>query len=149
MRKQWLFVALLIGVLAVAITAGTALAQSNEGSGTSPIKSFAARMAEKLGLQEAQVQDAMKQAAKEMHDERLKARLDAAVAAGKLTQEEADEIYAWFQARPDVIGPMMGKAFGHFGGHNHRHDPRHGGLGMEHMPVPAPAPTTPEATSAA
>ncbi|MBI2171848.1 MAG: hypothetical protein HYU30_07520 [Chloroflexi bacterium] len=147
MRKYRIFVALLVGALALGITGGTVLAQESDASGTSPIKSFAARLAEKLGLQEAQVQDAMKQVGREMQDEGLKRKLDAAVAAGRITQAQADELYAWYQARPDVMGPGMGfRGFG-FGGHGHGFHRGHysGGMGM----YPPPSTTTTTQTTGA
>ncbi|MBI4198609.1 MAG: hypothetical protein HY533_05825 [Chloroflexi bacterium] len=147
MRKHRIFVALLVGALALGITGGTVLAQESDASGTSPIKSFAARLAEKLGLQEAQVQDAMKQVGREMQDEGLKRKLDAAVAAGRITQAQADELYAWYQARPDVMGP--GKPFLRVwvGGHGHGFHRGHysGGMGM----YPPPSTTTTTQTSGA
>jgi hypothetical protein len=148
-KRHWIFVALLVGALALGITGGTVLAQETDASGTSPIKSFAARLAEKLGLQEAQVQDAMKQAAREMRDEGLKRKLDAAVAAGRITQAQADELYTWYQARPDVMGMGMGKGFGFrghgMGGHRGHHGMMPGGMG--YMQPPA-ATTTPQTTGA-
>ncbi|MBI4340319.1 MAG: hypothetical protein HY680_10290 [Chloroflexi bacterium] len=153
MRKQWLFVALLVGALAVGITGGTVLAQDAGSDGTSPIKSFAARLAEKLGLGEAQVQDAMKSVAREMQDEGLKRKLDAAVAAGRITQAQADELYKWYQARPDVMGPVMGVMGGFamkghgFGRHGGGHGMMRGGMGYYMQPPSAT--TTPQTSGAA
>ncbi len=126
MKKQWFMAGLAAGVLALAITGGTVLAQSNDTSGTSPIKSFAGRVAEKLGLQEAQVQDAMKQTRKEMQSEALKNRLDKAVSKGHMTQDQADQMYNWYEARPDIAGEH-GMGMGRFGGpHSHGHGEGHG-----------------------
>jgi hypothetical protein len=145
MRKRWLFVTLLVGALAIGITGGTVLAQESGIRGDSPFKSFAARVAAILGVDEANVQDAMKQASKEIQDEALQKQLDNIVAQGRITQEEADQMMEWHQSRPDVFSPrgsfgvpvggMKGRRFhrGHmFGGRgwdgmgpNHGVDPTH------------------------
>ncbi|MBI4203296.1 MAG: hypothetical protein HY532_09325 [Chloroflexi bacterium] len=125
MKRHWLLTGLLIGALALVITAGTVMAQESDTEDSSPVKSFAARVAEKLGLTETEVQGAMKEAVTEMHDEMLKARLDKAVEAGRITQAQADEIYGWYQARPEILGPGIGPVFGPMGFHRH-HGPRMG-----------------------
>lgn len=122
MRKRWLFIPLLLVVVALAVTGGTVLAQDQPSDETTPPKAtFISRLAQNLGLDEATVRDAVQQTVREMEDERVKHRLDRLVEAGRLTQEEADEIYAWFQARPDAVvghGPWFrkGPRHGHFDG---------------------------------
>ena len=104
MKKRWL-VALLVGVLALSITGGAVLAQDN-GTGTdTPLKSFASRVATILGLEETQVQDALKQAATEMQDEALQRKLDKLVEKEKLTQEQADDYKEWYDSRPEGMFP--------------------------------------------
>ncbi len=113
MRKRWFFVPLLVGALVLGTVGGIVLAQE-AGSGTG--KTFAGRVAAILGLDEAKVQGAMDQAAREMQDEGLKAKLDAMVAAGRITQAQADEYLKWYQSRPNSLSP--GRPFGGFrGGH--------------------------------
>jgi hypothetical protein len=104
-------VGLLVAALALALTSGVILAQEVGGtpSPNSPAKSFAARVAAKLGLQEAQVQGAFKQAAREMQDEAVKGRLSRLVERGRLTQAQADEYFKWYQSRPEsmIPGPVL------------------------------------------
>jgi hypothetical protein len=72
---------------------------------------------EKTGalLDKDALQASIEQARKEMRLADIQARLERMVAAGKLTQEEADQVLAWYQAMPDVLN---GKCFS-LGGHGH------------------------------
>ena len=109
MTRRWIIVGTIIGVLVLGITGGAVLAQGGGTDGDATLKGLPSRVAAILGLDEAQVQDAFKQAAREMQDERLQRKLDHLVELGKLTQEEADDYKAWYLARPE--GPLHGKAF--------------------------------------
>ncbi len=130
MRRRWLFVPLLMALLALGVTLGVALAQGDGEDGDSPVQSFVARVAAILGLDEAQVQDAFDQAAGEAREERLRMKLDRMVEQGRITQEQADEYREWLQARPD--GFLPGRGFfgfgrhGSFGGHMGGGHSRHG-----------------------
>ena len=117
-KKRWYVGSLTAVLLAIAITGGAVLAQEGETNGDSPLRSFVSRVASILGLEEAQVQDAIDQAAGEMQDEALQSRLDSLVEGGRLNQEEADEQWEWYQSRPDSISPgIPGFAGpGHHGG---------------------------------
>ena len=79
MKKKWLFVPVLAGMLVLAVVGGTAFAQSENGDEGSPWSSFAGRVASILGLDEATVQDAMDQAKQELQDEAVQAKLDSLV----------------------------------------------------------------------
>jgi len=70
-----------------------------------------------VALDTEQLEAAMQQAGEEMRDAAMQERLDALVAEGTITQEEADEYAAWLDAKPDTL-PMMGP--GGFGGHGPR-----------------------------
>lgn len=118
MKKRWIIVSVVMAALAIALTGGAILAQDEDEDGS---KSFAGRVAEILGLQEDTVADAMQQAKEDMRDEAVKAKLDALVEAGEITQEEADEYLEWLESRPDVN-------FG--GGHGRGHGKR--GFGRRH-----------------
>ncbi|MBF8268120.1 MAG: hypothetical protein HW388_1628 [Dehalococcoidia bacterium] len=116
MKRRWLFITLLVGVLTLGIMGGTALAQEDGTGADTPLKSFAARVAGILGLPEAQVQDAMKQAATEMQDEAVQRKLDKLVEKGRLTLEQATEYKAWYDSRPDGMLPGFGgRGFGRGG----------------------------------
>ena len=119
-----------VGLLALAITGGAIWAQEGDTQDDGAGKSKAARVAEILGLGEEEVQDAFKQAGKEMRDDRFQARMDRLVANGQMTEDEAAEAVEWFQSRPEGIGPghrssrlksggrhRFGSSFGSFGMH--------------------------------
>jgi|SaaInl7_135m_RNA_FD_contig_31_2822505_length_524_multi_16_in_0_out_0_1 hypothetical protein len=146
MRKRWMITSFLVGLLTVGVAGGAVLANDHEEG--SPFTGFGARVAEILGIDQAQIEEAFKQAREEMADERLQAKLDAQVEAGRITQEQADEYIEWYQSRPDDgigIGPM-GRSGGI--GHFKRGRGFRGGFGHHGSVRPtAPAPTTPDTTS--
>jgi len=126
MKKRWLFIPLLLALLACGVTAGAILAFGG-GDGDSPVKSFASRVAGILGLEESKVQNAFNQAVNEARLDHLTRKLDRLVTDGSITQEQADEYLSWFQARPDGVLPgPHSRGFGRhglfggrmFGGHS-------------------------------
>lgn len=89
-----------VSVLAVVgVFAGIAAQDGQEDGGK---RSFAERVASILGLEAETVEDAFAQVKEEMVDERSDAYLAKLVEHGKLTQEEADAIVAWKDAKPDI-----------------------------------------------
>ena len=134
MRKRWLVTGLHAGLLSLAVIGGTAVAQEAESGGDTPLKSFVTRVADILGLGEAEVQDALNQAATEMRDEALQLKLDYMVEKGVLTQEEADEYGVWYQSRPDTLS--RGFSFGGFGGHGFFRGRMWGGHGFHGSALP-------------
>ncbi len=153
MRKRWFIVALMVGVLAVGVTGATVFAQSTETNGNGGVKGLISRVADILGPDDQQVQDAFDQAQSEMRDEATRSKLDRLVEAGRLTQEQADEYYDWYQDMPEGIdGLFGGRGFGksRFGksgfGRGHRFQ------GRNHIRPfgggePAPTPPVSENTS--
>ena len=150
MKKRWRIVTLIVGVLAIGIAGGTVLAQGEETHGEPPWKSFVSRVAAILGLEEAQVQEAFTQAAREIEDEATQRKLDHLVERGQLTQEQADEYMQWYQSRPEVLSSRH--PFGGFGGPGLFHGRKFGGRrwhGMEfrhELPPPPPSDTSDETT---
>ncbi len=129
MTKRWLFVTLLVAVLAAGIAGGAVLANGDGTEGNSPMESFVSRVATILGLEDAVVQDAFQQAARETRSEALQRKLDRLVDQGRLTLEQADEYKEWYQSRPE--GPALGRSFGNrrhgfFGGRMFGGRGRHG-----------------------
>jgi len=123
-KKHWIIGLVALLALALGVGGGTALAQENEEEREKPIQGVIARVATILGLEEQQVQDAFDQARQEIRDARFEEmvgqRLDALVESGRITQEQADEVRAWYAARPDsfwlAAGSDRGKGFGrHWG----------------------------------
>ena len=120
MRKRWIIVSVVMAALAIALTGGAILAQDDDDDDGS--KSFAGRVAEILDLDEDTVADAMKQAKEDMRDEAIKAKLDALVEAGEITQDEADDYLEWLESRPDVdFGGGHGRGFRGKGGFGRKH----------------------------
>ena len=142
MRKRWFVATLLVGVLAVGLTGGTVLAQTDGTSSDSPIGRFASKVATILGLDETLVQDALKQAAGEIQDEAIQRKLDYMVENGRLTQEEADAYLEWYQSKPEGIFSGRG-----FGGHGFFRGGGHGGHGTGFWQQTPPAPESTETTS--
>ncbi len=86
------------------------------------------RVAEILAIDATQLGDALQRAREEHRNAEMDARLEQAVKDGTITQEEAGEIRAWLDLRPEVLDGLKG-ADGH-------HGPRHnagGGTQVERL----------------
>jgi len=92
--------------IAVAAGGGAALA-AGDGSSASPT-AFLESLAEHLGVSTEKLQEAAKAAASD--------QVDAALAAGDITQAQADELKARIQAGD---APLLGRGFGFHGGRHH------------------------------
>lgn len=72
-----------------------------------------ARVAEILDIAEEDLSNAFRQAQQEMRQEAFIRALDEAVAEGRFTQEEVDEIREWWQQKPEALDrSLFGRAFG-------------------------------------
>jgi hypothetical protein len=117
-NKKVLITALVAAVLVIASIGGVALARAGAVSGGQPKaladatanvtqpKPVLARVAEILGIDQAKLEAAVKQAKNEQQIELLKNRLQKLVEAGKITQAQADAYLQWIQSKPD-IGPYQ------------------------------------------
>ena len=112
MRKRTLVAALAVGLLALALIGGAVLAQTSDEDDDKAGKSFAARVAEILDLEEADVEAAMEQARADMLDEQLDAHIDRLVERGVLTEEQAEEYRTWLDDRPDDLPQLGGRGWG-------------------------------------
>lgn len=101
MKKKVAAIAIAVGVLSVGVIGGVVLAQEAEDA--SKGKGLIARVAEILGLDEDTVRDAFDQARGEIRDERVENWLEDAVEKGTLTQDQADALEEWIDARPDDL----------------------------------------------
>jgi len=99
-KKRWLAIPLAAGVLGLALT-GTVILAHGGGPGGLRANDTAARLAEILQLEEAQVQAAFDQMHRENEDQRLQAMLDRLVAAERIDPELAQQVMVWYQARPE------------------------------------------------
>ena len=106
-KKHWLIGLFALMALVIGVGSGTALAQESGNDGKSQVRGVISRVANILGLDEQQVQDAFDQARRELRDEQFAKvighRLDALVESGRITQEQADELREWYTARPDTF----------------------------------------------
>ena len=143
MKKRWIVLTATVAILALgALMTGAAFAQEAGTDGKSGVGKLGARVAQILGLDETDVNDAIQQARTELRNEATQAKLDRMVEAGKITQEQADEYLAWFEARP-TDGPGLGnRGFGSKRGRHGRGMRGHGGqFGAPQTPAnTAPAP---------
>ena len=99
---------LLLGLAAVAImvsgvAAGLAWTQVAHAQEDTTAKSFAARLAIILGLEEDVVQDAFKEARRDIQGDRFQTRMDRLVESERITQDEADAAIEWYAERPEGI----------------------------------------------
>ena len=128
LKRRWFLIPATVAVLAIGVLGfGVVAAQVSDEDKQSSMDSFSARVAEILGLDQDDVEAAMTQAKEELRDEAIQGKLDAMVANGQMTQEQADEYKAWLDSRPEALD---GK--GWFGGGRHgrgSHQGRHGGKG--------------------
>ncbi len=102
----------ILGVTAVSVLAAVGIfagiaAQSTDDDNRK--QSFAERVASILGLEPSDVKDAFAQAKDEIRGERTDAYIAKLVEYGKLTQDEADAIQTWLNAKPDVETTMAAK----------------------------------------
>ena len=101
-RKMFLGLAA-VAIMASGITAGVAwtrVAHAEEGT---TAKSFVSRLATILELEEDVVQDAFKEARRDIQDERFQTRMDRLVESERITQDEADAAIEWYEERPEGI----------------------------------------------
>jgi hypothetical protein len=100
-RKKVILIALLAGIVLFASTAGIVLAQTGDEDDSQP-KTLMCRVAEILGIEEQELEDAFTQARSEMEAAALDTYLQDLVDQGKITEEEAKQYKEWWQARPDM-----------------------------------------------
>ena len=102
-KKLKIIIAVVVGVLLLTI-AGTAVVMADEEPTTDSTtgKTLLARVAEILGLEQQQVEDAFAQARQDMQTEALENYLQKLVENDEITPEQAQEYLTWWQSRPDT-----------------------------------------------
>ena len=98
--KKFIVVAVLAAMVVAGSIGGIALA-ADDGDASQP-KTLLARVAEKLGIDQQELEDTFAEAQGEMRDEALDSYLQKLVGNGKITEEEAGQYKTWLQAKPDV-----------------------------------------------
>jgi hypothetical protein len=100
------------GVAALAIAgSGAAVAATGFGTPQQESKAVIDDAAEQLGVDSSDLSAALKQA--------FENRIDAAVAAGRITKAEGDALKAQIESQDYPL--LAGPGFGHHGGHGFRH----------------------------
>jgi len=110
-KKKWVIITVVtaVVVLAAGVIGGIVYAQSGSPSPTStPRDTLMAKVAQKLGIDQSKLEQAFKDAQKEMSDEALSNRLKGLVQQGKITQDQADSYLKWWQSRPDTAPGLNG-----------------------------------------
>jgi len=113
-RKMKVIVSVVVAVLLLTVS-GTATVMAQDKPVPTPepgtkifmvtanTTGLLARVAEILDIPEDDLVNAFNQARQEMREEAYFSFLDKAVAEGRLTQEEADEIEEWWQQKPESL----------------------------------------------
>jgi aconitase A len=139
--KKIIIIAVSVAVVLALGIGGVVLAADNQTSGqTKPGEALFAKACEiyqqKTGvaIDQAALKDAFQQAGSEIQKEMTQTRLQNLVTQGKITQDEADQMQNWLEARPKVNAPF-GSGFGFRG---------HGGFPGRGGPCFPPPPAPPE-----
>ena len=103
-KKKLIVIAVLAAVLLAGSMGGVALAQTDNGDDDQP-KTLMERVAEILGVDQQELEDAFDQAKSEMRDEALDSYLEGLIAEGEINEEEAEQYKTWWQGKPDM-GPF-------------------------------------------
>ena len=107
--KKIVLISVLVAAVFIGGTIGTALSYdavfAQDGM-DGKHGALLSRVAQILGISQGDIEDAFKQARGELRTEALDSKLQEYVAAGKITQAQADEYKAWTEARPDGIPPV-------------------------------------------
>ena len=93
----------LVAVMLIASMPVIALAQDDEAHG--PPGALLTRVAEILNIDQEELENALKQAQTGLREEAFENRIEEMIDEGTLTQEQANELKAWMEAKPDV--PMV------------------------------------------
>ena len=106
MKRRWIMLLAVVLLATTSIISTTVILAGEEDAKPSGFDKLSTRVAAILGLDETAVDDAIKQARRELRDEALRAKLTAyeaklaaMVEKGKLTQEQADEKLRWILAK--------------------------------------------------
>ena len=123
-NRRKLIVGVLVATMALTgVLVGTVSADTGEGTANHR-EALMARVAEILGIDQQDLEDAFEQTMQERMGEARDDRCQALIDEGVLTQEQADACTAWMESRPDnrddmqewfESRPDMGDACGELG----------------------------------
>ncbi len=104
-KKVKVLISILVAALLLTMGGVTMVMAEGEEETTPPPEAskqgLLERVADILEIAQEDLIDAFKQAQQEMKEEAFINRLNQAVAEGRITQEQADEIIGWWKLRPD------------------------------------------------
>ena len=118
-----------LAAVAIVVLASVSVVGAYRDGDTSRGEQVRDRVAELLDVTPSELEAALVQARQEVREERINEKLAAAVADGTITEDEAAEIRAWLDSRPDALDEVRAVKFAH-----HRHS--RGGLsdaGLEQL----------------
>ena len=112
MNKKVKIIAIMLGIIILisSIVGGVVFAQDSDSSSdtsttTTTIVSrqdtFLSALAAKLNISIDQLKTYIKEAQNETQSQYMRDKIDALVAAGKITQDEADQYLEWWNSKPD------------------------------------------------
>ena len=104
MRKHWklMLLALTAALCLTMVLGATAFASTSDDDGDTQ-QTFIAKLAEKLGITEDEMDKAIVETRNEMEAEALAERLAEAVEEGLITEDDATDIETWWDSRPEVL----------------------------------------------
>lgn len=106
MISRKLIVGAASGLMGALALAGAVFAQEDSPNNENPRNAINDRVAEILGIEREDLDSAMQVARKEHHEKKREEHLSALVEAGTITQEQADEIKAWQDNKPEVMNKL-------------------------------------------
>ena len=118
MKRLRVVIPIALATLAITIASVSIVFAQDSDKVDSTANKFTTRVAEILGLDVAEVDDAIKRARKELMNEAIEKKLNSLVENGRLDQEQADEHLSWIQSRPDgmrAIGQHFFRKLGRHG----------------------------------
>jgi len=98
-------------IAAVLVTGTATAAFADDGQAGKRIQwgqQFLAKVAQILNIDQQKLTDAVRQARTELRGQAMETRVDKLLAEGKLTQDQVNQLKAWWNSRP--AGPMAGPA---------------------------------------
>ena len=116
--KKFILLAVLTAVILVGSIAGVVYAQEEDEEDASPKAVLLEKVADKLGIDLQQLEDAFTEAIAEIRDEAQLKWLEKAVEEGLITEEEAAEYSEWWSGKPDIqfgsggFGQLERRGFG-------------------------------------
>ena len=107
-KKVLIIGVVIVLVILVGTTAGVVLA-ANPPTLDQGKSQLMARVAQIVGIPQQKLEDAFKQASKELRDQRLDQYLQKQVNDGKITKDQAAKYNQWIKSRPDIPLPGFDK----------------------------------------